>query len=169
MANLMTLLRLALTFPTVVAVLKGDLKVALFLTILAGLSDMIDGRVARRSGNANGVGKILDPYADKVFTLLTLIALVEAGMVSSVPVILITFRDLTVSFLRSLSAVQGNPLEASPLAKVKTFLLFSSLILILAGTGAGDEVLWVAVLTAYLSVYEYVRSYLRTISGLNYP
>lgn len=165
----MTLLRLALTFPTVVAVLRGDLKIALLLTVLAGVSDMIDGRVARRFKNSNGIGKMLDPYADKVFTLLTLIALVDAGKVSSVPVILLAFRDLTVSFLRSLSALQGNPLEASYLAKIKTFLLFSSLILLLANTDVGDEVLWVAVLIAYISVYDYIKSYLRTPSGLNYP
>jgi CDP-diacylglycerol--glycerol-3-phosphate 3-phosphatidyltransferase len=169
MANLMTLFRLFITFPSVLAVLKGEFYIALVLTALGALSDVVDGKVARWSGNAGGLGRFLDPYVDKVFILSLLIALVEAGRVSSVPVILIAFRDLSVSFLRTVTALQGTVLEASQIAKFKTFLLFLSLLLILAGADVGDEVLWVAVAVSYISAYDYLRSYLRSPSGLNYP
>ena len=158
-----------ITFPTVVAILRGDLSIALVLAFLGSVSDAMDGLFARKNGRANGIGKILDPYVDKVFALSILVALVATGMVSPIPVVLLLFRDLSVSFLRTVAAVQGVILEASLLGKVKTFLEFTSIIAVLGGLSVGNVLLWCAVLVSYLSVYEYIRSYLKASSGLNYP
>ncbi len=165
----MTLFRLIITFPTVVAILRGDLSIALVLAFLGSVSDAMDGLFARKNGRPNGIGKILDPYVDKVFALSILVALVATGMVSPIPVVLLLFRDLSVSFLRTVAAVQGVILEASLLGKVKTFLEFTSIIAVLGGLSVGNVLLWCAVLVSYMSVYEYIRSYLKASSGLNYP
>lgn len=145
------------------------MKLALLLALLGAVSDVADGFLARRNGNVNGLGKLLDPFADKVFSLSVLVALSSTGAVSALPVVLLLFRDLSVSFLRTLAALQGLVLEASLLGKVKTFLVFTSIVVLIGGFREGELVLWGGVLVSYVSVYDYVRSYLRESSGLNYP
>ncbi len=145
------------------------MKLALLLALLGAVSDVADGFLARRNGNVNGLGKLLDPFADKVFSLSVLVALSGTGAVSALPVVLLLFRDLSVSFLRTLAALQGLVLEASLLGKVKTFLVFTSIVVLIGGFREGELVLWGGVLVSYVSVYDYVRSYLRESSGLNYP
>jgi len=124
MANFMTSLRILLIVPIVVSILENRFGVALVLTVLGALTDLIDGRVARKQGGGNNLGKLLDPLADKVFVLSILTALVEVGRVSSVPVIFLMLREFSVSFLRSLSASQGSVFGASQLGKLKTLTEF---------------------------------------------
>lgn len=169
MANFLTLVRILLALPTVVAVISERFELALALTLLGAVSDALDGKLARWGGEVTTLGKFLDPLADKIFVLSVLVALVEVDKVSSLPVVLLLLRELSVSFVRSLAAVQGVVFGASVLGKFKTSLEFLSLCLILWGYPFGVHILWVSVLVAYLSAYEYLRAYLKEISGLNYP
>jgi len=98
-----------------------------------------------------------------------MIALIEIDKVSSMPVILLLLRELSVSFVRSAAASQGVVFEASTLGKLKTSLEFLAVGLLLTNYPFGLHLLWASVLVAYVSAYDYLRSYLREISGLNYP
>ena len=169
MANLITLLRILLTLPTVLAVVSGQLHVALVLFLAGVLTDLMDGVLARMNGDVTNLGKLLDPLADKVLVLSTLIALVQVDVVGSFPVVLLLLRELSVTFIRSLLAGQGVILEASYLGKLKTSLEFLAVAFLLAGYNLGVHLLWVSVLVAYLSAYDYLKTYLRELSGLNYP
>ncbi len=169
MANLLTGLRIVLALPTAISILSGDFLIAFILTLISGASDLLDGWLARLQGNGDGAGKLLDPLADKVFLLSTLVALVEVGKVSSLIVILLLIRELSISFLRSFWASQGSILGASYLGKLKTAMMFSGVLLLLRDYGPGIYLLWLSVGLAYLSFYEYIRSYLKAPSGLNYP
>jgi len=169
MANLMTLFRILITIPLVLAIIREQFEIA-FLFALAGIiSDAVDGKLARLNGEGNPLGKLLDPLADKIFVLSSLIALVEVGRIGSFPVILLLLRELGVTFLRSFAASQGFIISASLLGKVKTFLEFSAVLLLIPGVEMGSYLLWSAVAVAYVSVYDYARSYLKTLTGLNYP
>lgn len=169
MANFLTLMRILLTLPLVVAIIQGKFELALAITVLGALSDLLDGKIARLSGEVTNLGKILDPLADKIFLLSALIALVEVGRVSSLPVILLLLRELSVSFMRSIAVGQGLIIEASLLGKLKTSLEFLTLLTLLFGNPYGTLLLWASVIFAYLSAYEYLRTYLRALSELNYP
>ncbi|WP_457600293.1 CDP-alcohol phosphatidyltransferase family protein [Hydrogenivirga sp.] len=170
MANFMTLLRILLVVPITASILTDRFLMAFILTLVGALTDLLDGRIARRNGSGNDFGKLLDPLADKVFVLSILITLVEVGAVSSVPVILLLLREFSVSFIRSLSASQGEVFGASYLGKVKTLTEFLALMTIISGYYTlGAYVLWISVGVAYLSFYDYVKTYLKTPSGLNYP
>ncbi len=169
MANFLTLLRIVIVPPTAIFILREEYTPALVLIVLGALSDLLDGKVARRQGSDNGLGKILDPLADKVFILSILIAFVDVQKVSSIPVILLLFRELSLTLLRSSAITQGNLLGASPLGKLKTSLQFLSLMLLTVEQQAGNLLLWCSVGVAYLSLYDYLKSYLRNPSGLNYP
>lgn len=169
MANALSLLRILLSLPTVLAIGNGQLQIALILVALGAFTDLLDGKVARANDEATNIGKLLDPLADKVFVLSALIALVEAGKVGSLPVVLLLLRELGVSFLRSVAVGHGIILEASLLGKIKTSLEFLALVLFLAEYPVGVHALWVCILLAYVSAYDYLRVYLKAMSDLNYP
>jgi len=77
MENYLTWFRVFITFPVVFFILRGDFFTALVLYLMGAFTDWLDGNLARKNRNENEFGKLLDPYADKVFVLLPLIALVE--------------------------------------------------------------------------------------------
>ncbi len=160
MVNYLTWFRVFITFPVVFFILRGDFFAALILYLIGALTDWLDGNLARRNGNESQFGKLLDPYADKVFVLLPLIALVEMGKVKALWVILLSFRELSISFLRSLAVEKGFYMESSPLGKVKTFLEFLGVSLILAGFKLGEIILGISVIFAYLSGLDYLKKYL---------
>ncbi len=168
MANALSFFRILIALPVVGAILTGQVTLALILFLLGALSDLIDGKVAREKGEEGSFGKLLDPFADKVLVISTLIALVEAGHVKSLPVILLTIRELAISFLRSVAVGQGIVMQASALGKAKTFLENTAIILFLGGFQFGSVVLWSSVGLAYISLYDYIKSYIRSASGLNY-
>ncbi len=167
MANYLTFFRIIIALPIAGLILTDQIWIALTLFIVASITDLLDGYVARSKGEEGNLGKLLDPFADKILVIATLIALVENGMVKALPVILITARELTISFLRSLATAHGVIMSASILGKIKAFLEFTAIILILGGLPFGSLALWSAVAFAYLSLYDYIREYIRS-SGLNY-
>ena len=169
MANLLTFLRILLALPTALAVMNGQLNLALLIFLTGAFTDLVDGRLARMNGETTNLGKFLDPLADKILVLATLIALVEIDRVGALPVILLLLRELSITFVRSALAGQGIVLEASTLGKFKTSLEFLAVTLLLVEYPFGVHLLWVSVLVAYVSAYDYLKTYLRELSGLNYP
>jgi phosphatidylglycerophosphate synthase len=83
-------------------------------------TDGIDGYLARRHGAATTVGAFLDPLADKVLILGAMIFLVNSGVFSVVPVVIIAARELAISLYRTFVGAKGVSVPASKIAKVKT-------------------------------------------------
>ena len=160
MANLITAFRLLLTLPIVILIKLELYALALPLIVLGAISDWFDGNFARKEGKDSDLGKLLDPYVDKVFVLSILIALLEKGFVGSGVVILILFRELSISFFRSLAVQKGLIIEASNMGKVKTFLEFVAIIGLLMGLPLSSFILWLSVIFAYLSAYDYIKRYM---------
>ena len=142
---------------------------ALVLFILAGLTDIADGRLARASGRLSQEGKLLDPLADKLLVVCLLVSLVGLRRIEVLPVILILARDLSVSVLRQIAALKGWAMAASKLAKTKTViqmvavgtLLVSHRPLGLPTDYLGRILLWISALLAILSGLEYWFSFQR--------
>lgn len=104
LANQLTVLRLLLAPVVVVCILYGRFELALGALLLAGLTDMMDGALARRLGENSDLGALLDPLADKVLivsAVVTLAAPIEAVSVR-IPAwvaILVLSRDATILFV----------------------------------------------------------------------
>jgi nicotinamide-nucleotide amidase len=98
----------------------GHDQIAAALFIVFSLTDTVDGRLARRSGQVSDLGKFLDPLADKLFVLAVLIVLVQSGLVAAWVVVVIFSRELIITILRSVGASQGRVIAAAPLGKTKT-------------------------------------------------
>src|SRR5262249_60690029 len=88
---------------------------------LAMSTDWFDGRVARRSGRTTSFGSLLDPVADKVLVLATLIVLLDAGVFPAWMVAAIVARELLVSGLRLAALERGVVIGARDLGEVKTW------------------------------------------------
>src|SRR3990172_7488226 len=125
--NKITLLRIFLT-PLVVFFLLYSPKlsmhiIAAVIFLLASVTDVIDGYIARNKNQVTTLGKLLDPIADKLLTsaaLISLVALERIPIWAAWIVVIIIGRDFCISGLRTIAATQGFIISASNLAKYKT-------------------------------------------------
>ncbi len=98
-----------------------NLLIALVIFALASLTDMLDGKIARKYNLITNFGKFLDPLADKALVMAALLVFVEMGWVSSVPVMIILFREFMVSALRLVvKSGDGVVVAAGWFGKLKT-------------------------------------------------
>jgi CDP-diacylglycerol--glycerol-3-phosphate 3-phosphatidyltransferase len=91
------------------------------LFILAALTDLLDGYVARRYNIVTRMGKLLDPIADKIIMSAAMVLLIPIGRIPAWVMALMVMRDFAVDGLRSMAAAEGHVIEASDLGKYKTF------------------------------------------------
>lgn len=125
--NIVTLARLAL-LPVVVALVWPGIESretafwAAAAYIFAGLLDVIDGFVARRINQVTSLGKFLDPLADKLFHLVTLIALLQlpGPWVPPWVVMIVLVRELAITGLRGIAVTEGIVIAAGEGGKAKT-------------------------------------------------
>jgi len=106
--------------------------IAAVLFLVASLTDIVDGYIARKYNIVTNMGKILDPLADKLMVLIILIMLIPMGRVPAWAVALIVFRETAVTSLRAIAAADGVVISASPLGKFKNmFQVIFTLFLIM--------------------------------------
>jgi len=94
--------------------------IAAALFILGCITDFLDGRIARKRNLVTDFGKFIDPVADKLLVLTTLIMLIHLDMMPAWFVIVILCRELAVDGLRMVAVTQGKVIAAGPLGKWKT-------------------------------------------------
>jgi len=143
--NLLSLGRLLTAAPLVVLVLVDApwaYLVALGLFILGAISDLLDGRLARRYKLVSPLGVFLDLTADKVYVSALLIALVQVAVVPAWLVVVIVSREFIVSGLRSLAASAGVVIPAGRWGKQKTAITMVGLGGLLLGQGLGGAALF---------------------------
>src|SRR4051812_34594561 len=134
-ANRLTLSRFGLTILFVCA-LNSNWKyaqtAALFLFLVAGLTDFIDGEVARRYGIITNFGKLMDPLADKIMIAAAFISLVPLKAVPAWAATTVVARDFLVTGFRMMAAAKGRILPAENLGKQKTSWQIVTVIFFLA-------------------------------------
>ena len=86
---------------------------------IAMLTDMADGKIARKYNLVSVFGKFLDPIADKLLVVSVLMGFISVGLASSVAVILIVAREFLISGLRMQAAAKGEVIAASIWGKIK--------------------------------------------------
>ncbi|MCS7277880.1 MAG: CDP-diacylglycerol--glycerol-3-phosphate 3-phosphatidyltransferase [Aquificaceae bacterium] len=161
-----TLFRLFLVVPTLYLLEGGRENLAGFLILLAGISDWLDGGLARRNNQVSRIGIMLDPFVDKVFVLSVLSFFLYEQEITLFPFVLLLLRELSVSFLRSLSVGKGYAMPASYLGKAKAFFEYLTILALAFNYAIADLFLWLSVILAYASMYDYVLKYL-TYSKIN--
>ena len=168
--NLITIARILLVPVIVWAITSDQMLFAFILFLAAGLSDAVDGFLAKRFGMTSEFGSYLDPLADKALIVSIYVAL---GISDALPrwlVILVVSRDIMIVAAVMLSWLVGKPVAVKPLAVSKANTVAQILLatLVLASLGLHVDFAWliavniaaVAALTL-LSVAAYVREWVR--------
>ncbi|MBK8598054.1 MAG: CDP-diacylglycerol--glycerol-3-phosphate 3-phosphatidyltransferase [Holophagales bacterium] len=170
--NALTLLRIFLV-PLLVVVLltrmpaKEYLALAVFL--VAALTDLLDGWIARKFKKVTRLGMLLDPIADKILVSAALISLVDLQEADAWAVCIIVGREFAVSGLRSIAAGEQITISASSLGKWKMGAQVVGISLMILGARLDDIGLWrmtgraalyVMTIMAIVSGFDYFRKYL---------
>ena len=135
--NILCMIRICLIPFVLLFLLENPISSALSVTArvlvsgilfgIAMLTDAFDGRIARKYDAITNFGKFIDPIADKMLVISILIAFVELGLCSSVPVIIILAREFIVTGLRLGAVSSGKVVAANIWGKIKTVLQSISL------------------------------------------
>jgi CDP-diacylglycerol--glycerol-3-phosphate 3-phosphatidyltransferase len=182
--NALTLARLCL-LPAVVGLVWPGIvspKTAFWAAITyiaAGVLDVVDGHIARRTNQVTALGKFLDPLADKLFYIITLVALLQlpGPWVPPWIVMVVVAREFTITGLRAMAVAEGVVISAGEGGKVKTTFATAGMVGLLihypyvvhAGVAhfvlnarvVGLHLTYVSVLFSLTSAVGYVRDFLR--------
>ena len=140
---------------------------AAVLFIIGCLTDFLDGRIARKRNLVTDFGKFIDPVADKLLVLTTLVMLVRAGLMEAWVLVLILCRELAVDGLRMVAVGQGKVIAAGPWGKWKTTFQMITVIVILLTDQPCFGTWYTAVLTgisAALTVWSAVDYFVKNRS-----
>jgi CDP-diacylglycerol--glycerol-3-phosphate 3-phosphatidyltransferase len=122
-ANRLTISRLVLTI-LFVAALNWDWPyartAALIIFLVAGVTDFVDGEIARRYGEVTNFGKLMDPLVDKIMMAAAFISLVPLGAIPAWAATTVVARDFLITGLRLMASARGQVLPAERLGKHKT-------------------------------------------------
>jgi cardiolipin synthase len=166
--NLISVARIFLVIPVMQTLLARDFRQALIWFILAGLSDGVDGFLARTFGWQSRLGSYLDPIADKLLLVSSYLALAWLGLIPAWLAWLVLARDLMIFLGATAYYFLMKPFDGQPslISKLNTFcqLLFVALILLHPSLVTIPEValqamLWTVTLTTALSGLLYVGSW----------
>ena len=173
--NKLTIFRVILILPFVVILLGGETGwfgahrlipdlIALAIFIVASLTDLIDGKIARKYNLVTNFGKFMDPLADKLLVCAALIALVELGRIPAWVVIVIISREFIISGFRLIAADNNVVIAANYWGKFKTTFQMVMVCLMIADLGAmfswmrllTDIVMWIALILTVVSLVDYL-------------
>lgn len=132
--NKLTLTRIILVPFFVAALLIGfpmHTAVAAVIFIVATLTDMFDGKIARSKGLVTDFGKFADPLADKILVTSALLCFVQGGWCDCVAVIIVLFREFSVTSIRLIAASKGKVVAANIFGKIKTVTQLIAIIAVL--------------------------------------
>ena len=165
--NKLTIIRVCL-IPFFVAALLFDHGnnytmriVANVLFIVASLTDLFDGKIARKYNLVTNFGKFMDPLADKLLVCSALICLIELGQLPAWVVIIIISREFIISGFRLVASDNGIVIAASYWGKFKTVSQMALIIVLIMDLGGvwnvvGTVLTWVALLLTVVSLIDYI-------------
>lgn len=137
-----------------------DKWIALAIFIIASLTDLLDGKIARKYNLVTNFGKFMDPLADKLLVCSALICLIELNKIPSWMVILIIAREFVISGFRLIASDNGVVIAASYFGKFKTTFQMIAVCLLIADIQTlallTDIVLWIAVALTVVSLIDYL-------------
>lgn len=173
--NKLTIFRVILIVPFVIVLLGGDAGwfgddllipeiAALAIFIIASLTDMIDGKIARKYNLITNFGKFMDPLADKLLVSSALIALVAMERIPAWVVIIIISREFIISGFRLVAADNQVVIAASYWGKFKTTFQMVMVCMMIVDLSdlwpwfgiATDVVMWIALVLTVVSLVDYL-------------
>ena len=174
--NKLTLIRMFLA-PIYLALMLIEFPchyiVALAVFAVASLTDMLDGKIARKNNLITVFGKLLDPLADKMLTTAALLAFMREGWCSIWIVMIVLTREFAVAGVRLIATAQGIVIPANYWGKAKTVsqMVFTIIIMLLAELDATFDIFansgWFT-LARVSNIMLWITAVLTVVSGITY-
>ena len=135
--------------------------IALILFCVASLTDMLDGKIARKYNLVTNFGKFMDPLADKLLVCSAMICMIEMGKLPAWIVIVIIAREFIISGFRLVASDNGIVIAASYWGKFKTVFQMAMIIVLIADFGGVFDIIaqvliWIALALTIISLIDYV-------------
>lgn len=135
--------------------------IALILFCIASLTDLLDGKIARKYNLVTNFGKFMDPLADKLLVCSAMICLVEMKKLAAWIVIVIIAREFIISGFRLVASDNGIVIAASYWGKFKTVFQMAMIIVLIMDLGGvfdliGNVLIWIALALTIISLMDYV-------------
>lgn len=160
----------------------SDCLYAALVYSAAAITDLLDGMLARRMGIVSVLGKFLDPLADKLLVMATLVYLVPMGRIPEWAVILLVGREISITGLRSIASSEGIVIGAGGGGKSKTALQMVGILCLILGypyhlhlgfydlgmvdlVVVGRALVYISLVFSVVSAVEYVRLFARSLAG----
>jgi len=154
-----------LAIPIFIIIFLMDYRIAAtVIFILASITDMLDGYIARKYNLVTNFGKLMDPLADKLLVMSALICLVEMGDIAGWMVVVILGREFIITGMRQVAASQGLVIAAGTTGKIKTITQMIAIPLLILnnwpfnaiGIPMDEIFLWIALIMTVVSGTEYI-------------
>ena len=170
LASYVTLFRIILIIPILYFTEASEEYLAVILFIIAGLTDYIDGFIARKTNTETSLGAFFDLLADKLLVCLVLVwcAFLSASIIIIVPALVIISRELIISSMRQflVEKIGKNPIKVTYIAKSKTTIQIIAISFLILSPEMGVFfnkvtvlILWIAASISVYSLYNYLKSY----------
>lgn len=135
--------------------------IALVLFCVASLTDMLDGKIARKYNLVTNFGKFMDPLADKLLVCSAMICMIDSGKLTAWFVIIIIAREFIISGFRLVASDNGIVIAASYWGKFKTVSQMAMVILLIADFGGAfdlicEALIWISLALTIISLVDYI-------------
>jgi len=162
--NMLTLARMIITPFIVYAIMEGEPAFALLLMGIAGITDMLDGAIARMFNQRSVVGAFMDPLADKLMLISTIVVLYFLEHIPTYLFLAVIFRDMVIVFGATAYEMVTHKLEMTPLftSKITTFLQIMLVLCVLA------EMAWQTPGSTVLQWITWLTFAFTCLSGIQY-
>lgn len=134
--------------------------IAVAIFIVASLTDLLDGKIARKYNLVTNFGKFMDPLADKLLVCSAMICLIQTGQLAAWIVVIIIAREFIISGFRLIASDNGVVIAASYWGKFKTTFQMVSVVLLILDIPALAFVtticVWIALLLTIVSLVDYI-------------
>ncbi|MBQ9707958.1 MAG: CDP-diacylglycerol--glycerol-3-phosphate 3-phosphatidyltransferase [Firmicutes bacterium] len=149
----------------IVVFMMGFRVAACIIFILASITDMLDGYIARKYDLVSNFGKLKDPLADKLLTMSAFIVLISSGDIAAWIVIVILGREFIITGMRQVAAAQGIVIAAGVTGKIKTITQMIAIPLLLLENWPCS---WLCPQVPLDQIFLYLALAMTVISGVEY-
>lgn len=167
--NKLTILRVLMVPVFMVFVLYKQIPYNIFIALavfaIASITDLIDGKLARKNNQITNFGKLMDPLADKLLVTAALVCFVQLGLANVWAAMIIIAREFLVTSIRLIAVDSGKVIAANIWGKTKTVSQMIAVIVTLFCTGLslppiyGSVLIWIAAGFTIISGVQYTWAY----------
>lgn len=159
--NLLTLLRFFLLPVYLWIFAKGHLELAFFIIVLAGLTDVLDGYLARTRGQVTELGRMLDPLADKCLMIVVILSLLESHLIPWSAAGAIFLRDAGMIVGSAFFHFRGKrTVPANMMGKLTTLLYYFAILFIFFQFQFAIIYLWAIIVLSFVTLVVYIHRFL---------